>query len=291
MNSCGSSPTSICFRPTNTPMPWSTWTTRSPTLRSRKSERNVRAAERRRSCTLALLLEDVGLGPELQRRRRAAGSRARAGRCRRAPRAACASSARSIGTREDVVVGEQLDRALGAAGECGDEERRSRRARARGRISADPVLHAAVKLDRRLTRRRAGPADALAPSIVERLERYAPSSQRGRASSQVDDELLAGGATACRCATGLVVARANLLVELLGRARATSSGSDTSTTGAGRSRGNRRRSRSDRSSRSSGRLAGVEQLLQRHDGGLVERARSIAASPGRSGGSTRWCRR
>ena len=49
MNSCASAPTDSFLRPTKTPIPWSTWTTRSPSLRSRKSDRNVRAADRRRS--------------------------------------------------------------------------------------------------------------------------------------------------------------------------------------------------------------------------------------------------
>ena len=86
MNSCGSRPTSIRFRPTNTPMPWSTWTTRSPTFRSRKSERNVAGRRAPALVDLPLFLEDVGLGPELERRLRAAGSRATGARCRRAPR-------------------------------------------------------------------------------------------------------------------------------------------------------------------------------------------------------------
>ena len=46
---------------------------------------------------LALFLEDVGLGPELERRHRAAGIRATDGRRRRAPRRVRTSSAPSIG--------------------------------------------------------------------------------------------------------------------------------------------------------------------------------------------------
>ncbi len=84
---------------------------------------------------LALLLEDVGLRPELQRRfgqpepaRQVAGADQH--RCR----------VRVLGPldrdREHVVVGEQLDRALGAAGRVRDEDDRVAAARASRRISA-----------------------------------------------------------------------------------------------------------------------------------------------------------
>ena len=60
-------PTSRVSRPSKRPMPWSWWTTRSPTLRSRKSERKL---ARRRPPAAAvevdLLREDVAVGEDAQ---------------------------------------------------------------------------------------------------------------------------------------------------------------------------------------------------------------------------------
>jgi len=89
MNSCVSRPTSIFFRPTKTPMPLSTWTMRSPTFRSRKSERNVRVADRRFSWV-------------------------------------CRSSSKTSVSAVDwrgghLVIGQHLDHAFGASLRMGDE--------------------------------------------------------------------------------------------------------------------------------------------------------------------------
>ena len=86
MNSCDSRPTSIFFRPTKTPMPLSTWTIEIADLQVAE----IRQERPRRGppllVGLTLLVEDVGFGPELERRRREAGIPWTGGRRRRARR-------------------------------------------------------------------------------------------------------------------------------------------------------------------------------------------------------------
>ena len=98
---------------------------------------------------LALLFEDVGLGPELETRfrqpeplREVAGADQHAG-----PVGIFGALDRH---REDVVVGEQLDGAFGTAGRVGDEED-GVAALASAANLRHPVLDAAVELHRRLT--------------------------------------------------------------------------------------------------------------------------------------------
>ena len=131
-------------------MPWSTWTTRSPTFRSRKSERNVRVADRRRSCVLR---SSSKTSVSAQNCRPASG--------RRKPRESWPTptstdgGARILGAldrrRADLVVGEQLDRALGAARRVRRRTPPCRRARGARRISATQSGNAAGELQRRLT--------------------------------------------------------------------------------------------------------------------------------------------
>ena len=104
MNSCARAATASCFRPTNWPMPWSTWTTRSPTLRSRKSEKKVRRVRpmvRRRPTRVAphaLLVEDVGLGEDRQAGVGRGASRAISAPVATSTTAARVTSAASIGS-------------------------------------------------------------------------------------------------------------------------------------------------------------------------------------------------
>jgi len=97
-----------------------------------------------------LLLEDVGLRPELESRFRQPES------AREVPRPD--QHAGPVGVLgaldrhgEDVVVGEHLDRPLGTAGCIGDEED-GVAALAAAPDFGRPVLHAAIELHRRLTR-------------------------------------------------------------------------------------------------------------------------------------------
>ena len=160
---------SIRFRPTNTPMPWSTWTTRSPTFRSRKSDRNVRVAERRRSWTLPLFLEDVGLGPELKLRLRQAEAARQMADADEHGGGMARPSPRFDRHREDVVVGEQLDRPLGAAGRVRDEDHRVAALAAAADLF-DPVRHAAGELERpadtRCGRRRSRPRASVSSAVA-----------------------------------------------------------------------------------------------------------------------------
>ena len=108
------------FSPTKTPMPWSTCTTRSPTLRSRKSDRKVRVAERRRSWTLR---SSSKTSVSAQSCSAASGSRNPRERWpvpTRTP-VRCGVLGALDRHREDVVVGEELDGALGAARRVRDE--------------------------------------------------------------------------------------------------------------------------------------------------------------------------
>ena len=165
-------------------MPLSTWTTRSPTLRSRKSERNVfgrRAAPLVRD---ALFVEDVGLGPELQRgvgqaealRQPADGDEHGAG-----VRVLAAIDRRG----RDLVVGEHLDRRARRGRRCWRRKRPSRRRSRASRNCADPVLHAAGELHRRLRR---DVPDFVLGSERERLERRSRARRAAPARSHPIDQ-------------------------------------------------------------------------------------------------------
>ena len=104
-------------------MPWSTWTTKSPTFRSRRSERNARVADRRRCSGAARSSSKTSASayivswPSGRRKPRA--------RCPTVTSSAakCASSVRSAGVANDLVVLEQLDHPLGASGGGRHEDR------------------------------------------------------------------------------------------------------------------------------------------------------------------------
>ena len=211
---------------------------------------------------LPLLLEDVGLGPELEPglgQAEAAAQMADADEHGARVRVLGALDRRG----EDLVVGEQLDRALGAARRVRDEDHRVA-ALAAAPDLRDPVRHAPGELERRLTAR-CGPAAG--PRRRAPASR-APSPPRARRSpSSQSTSSVAGRGTRWPFARGLVVAR-------LRSARAACR----------RARGPRRartRARSDGRSpevverrvaeRSERRPASPRQLLQRHDGRLVER--------------------
>ena len=131
------SPTPICFRPTNMPMPWSTWTTRSPTFRSRRSERN--ALLRRSRAPLrraALLLEDVGLGVDLQAGvRQPEAARQRADRDEHRRVRARPRRARPARRSTSYSFSSSTVRSARPGGRR-DEQRPCRRRRERARISA-----------------------------------------------------------------------------------------------------------------------------------------------------------
>ena len=173
-------------------MPWSTWTTRSPVLRSRKSERNVRVADRRRSCVLPVFLEDVGLGPELE-----AGFRQPepARQVAHADEHGCGPDVLGFLDRrgEDLVVREQLDGALGEPGRVRDEDDRV------AGLSPAPDLrgpfgHAAGEL-----RARADTRCAVASSSASVSRAVAPSSHLAASSHGTTNS--AGGAARLPFAT------------------------------------------------------------------------------------------
>ena len=95
----------------------------------------VCVAERRRSWRVALLLEDVGLGPELQ-----PGVGQAEARDRWPTPTSTDAVVRVLGALDrrgaDLVVGEQLDRALGAARRVRDEDHGFAGLARRARISA-----------------------------------------------------------------------------------------------------------------------------------------------------------
>ena len=168
-------------------MPLSTWTTRSPTLRSRKSEMNVRAGGLAPLVDAAFLLEEIGLGEEQQ---------IRVGRCETRARAAGrhehgrAIEVVGLGdrARANVVVGEQLDRAFGAARRCRHEHDASA-AFARLPDFVDPVADAAVVRERRQARDvvRASPGPS---SIASSADAAAPEPATWSSSSQLDRDRL-----------------------------------------------------------------------------------------------------
>ena len=98
----------------------------------------------------ALFFEDVGFGPELERgvgQAEAAGQPAHADQDRRRADVLGALD----GRREDVVVREQLDRALPAPGGIRDEHDRVAALPPAADLG-DPLGHAPGELDRGLTR-------------------------------------------------------------------------------------------------------------------------------------------
>ena len=131
-------------------MPWSTWTTKSPTFRSRRSERNALVAERAALGRAALFLEDVGFGVDLQ----AGVGQPEAAR-QRADRHEHGGIARVLGAldrnREDVVFLEQLDRSARRGPRVAATNERRLALVAKPTDLRDPVGDAALQLDRRLT--------------------------------------------------------------------------------------------------------------------------------------------
>ncbi len=189
MNSCGAAPTSIRLSPTNTPMPWSTWTTRSPTLRSRKSERNVLVADRRRSCVLR---SSSKTSVSAQNWRPASGSLNPRDRWPYADEHRCGPDVLGFLDRrgEDLVVREQLDRALGEPGGVRDEDDRV--------AGLSPVSDLGCPLRAR-GRRTAARADTrcVSPSSSARVSRaVAPSSHLDGVIPR-DDQLCRRSAPGC----------------------------------------------------------------------------------------------
>ena len=174
-------------------MPWSTWTTWSPTFRSRKSERKARAADWRRSDGAALLLEDVGLGEHLERRvgqaeparERADGHEDGGGVRHLAARLDVVALARvdEHGDGDQLVVAQQLDDALGAAGRGGDEQHGLARL-ARAPDLLHPVADAPAELDGGLAAEGGWrPGRASGPAVARGSDD--PRSTRPRPSSLV----------------------------------------------------------------------------------------------------------
>ena len=137
---------------------------------------------------VALLVEDVALDVDLQRRHRPAGTRAT-----RAPTAdEHRRRVRVLGALHrhghDVVLAQNLDHPLGAARALGDEEH-GVAALARLAHVGHPVADAAVELQRRLARTCATPVPASSsPSASSssrgaRLESFGKSSQETNAAS------------------------------------------------------------------------------------------------------------
>ena len=106
-------------------MPWSTWTTWSPTFRSRKSERNARAAERRRSdgrrssskTSVSAKICSAACGRRNPRDRMPVAT-STAAACAISPRACHAVALVRVdedGDGDQLVVAQHLDGALGPA--------------------------------------------------------------------------------------------------------------------------------------------------------------------------------
>ncbi len=134
---------------------------------------------------LALFFEDVGLGPELELglgQAEAAAQVADADEHRRRVRVARMFHRHG----EDLVVGQELDRALGPAGRVRDEDHRVA-ALAAAPDFLDPVLHPPGELDRRLT------PDVDRPRVVvgerQRLERRR-ALEPGADRVPIDQQLL-----------------------------------------------------------------------------------------------------
>ena len=169
---------------------------RSPTLRSRRSERNVFARLRRFSVGAALLLENVRLGVDLQR----AVGEAEAAR-QRADGDEHGGGMRVFGALDghgdDLVLLEDLDRALGAAGAVGNEQHRVA-AFARLADVGDPVVDPAAELERRLT---GDMPDAVRASLLclrrRALRAAGADAERALEVSQADEACAGGGAATC----------------------------------------------------------------------------------------------
>ena len=161
-----------------------------------------------------LFLEDVGLGPELElcfRQPEAAAEMPDADQDGRRVRVLGALHRRGV----DLVVGEELNRPLGAARRVRDEDHRVAALAAAADL-LDPVLHAPGELDRRLT------ADVDRPWAVvgerERLERR--RSLEPRARRVPVDQQLARPRHALTLLDGFVVAAPGPAPTASGRARA-----------------------------------------------------------------------
>ena len=158
---------------------------------------------------LALFLEDVGFRPELELRVRkpeAAAQMADADEHRRRVRVLGALHRHG----EDLVVGEQLDRPLGAASRVRDEDHRVA-ALAAATDLLDPVLYAPGELDRRLTGDVHGAGSSSESASVSSA--VAPSSHAPTVSQSTSSS--AGARHALALLDGFVVARLDLLPELL----------------------------------------------------------------------------
>ena len=194
-------------------MPLSTWTTRSPTFRSRKSERNVRVADRRRSWTCRSSSKTSVSAQSCS----AASGQAEAAR-QVADADEHRRGVRVLGAldrhREDLVVGEQLDRALGAALRVRDEHDRVA-ALAAAPDLGDPVRHAAGELQRRLTRRCASPGSSSpSASVSSAVAAVEPGGDRRPSRRRASS----GGGARWPCAQRFVVAGVHLLAQPCGRA-------------------------------------------------------------------------
>ena len=197
-------------------MPWSTCTTRSPTFRSRRSDRNALVADAPPLGRAALFFEDIRLGVDLQTGVRQAEA------ARHVPTATStaayrASSARSTGTaktsysfstsivrsaRPGVAATNSDVSPLRAAGESRPPSRR-RGLQLNGRLTADVVLGSA----RRVGRRRRSSSSAELGDCRRLSEAASTSFQSAKA-------LPAARSRAPRL-EGLFVAPLHLLDELL----------------------------------------------------------------------------
>ena len=260
-------------------MPWSTWTTRSPTFRSRRSERNV---ARRRAPAL------VARGAPLRRRRSrrrpaapASGSRKpreswpiadEHARPRARPRRARPARRRRRSRASSSIV------RSARPGDAGDEQHRRRRARAPARISATQSCDAAAELQRRLTARRARTPVPLVDARARSQRRCARARAARRASSQSTAATAAGRRRRATARRGVARSSASTCSRSFAPLRVDLVAARTRRRGAGRRR-SRGTSTIDRRARP--RRHSSAELAQRHDRRPDRSARSIAASPGR----------
>ena len=189
-------------------MPWSWWTTRSPTFRSRKSERKLRARRApRRAVQVDLLGEDVAVGEDAQARLGELEARARA-RPRAPPRGSPLAdgrpSSRSTSRRRSARPGVPR-KSTRAARECRAGRRRRRRSRRSGARGggqrAGPVLGvdlAEVQGGRCASRSAsasAGPAPRRARGPARRRGARVPRA-RARGTPRASSSTASGSSTA-----------------------------------------------------------------------------------------------
>ena len=296
-----SSPTPICFSPTNMPMPWSTWTTRSPTFRSRRSDRNALVAER-----APLRARGAPLRRRRPRRRSAApasGSRKPRDSLPMATSTAAyrASSARSTGTARTSY---SLSSSIVRSARPGVAATNSVVSPCVAQLPdlGDPVRHAAVHLD-----------GWLAPDVARRAIARRRRARAGQARSPARAGS-APGRRSRRRVRGSIGARGGRDIRARGRAPAPRAarasalrrrswyvaGSSCSTQLRRVRCRPRRRSetmmrrfgaRESGSRRTSARTVVRQDVAQRDDGELIDRARSTAGSPDRRCAASRSCRR